>query len=69
MSWSRTSEWWRTLREVCAELERTPDGPLPWRPHYAEIFGDRDGLLVALRYRSRLIEQAQDLVDREPVPA
>lgn len=59
MSWTRTSEWWRTLREVSEELERTGDGVLPWRPHYADVFGDRDGLLAALRYRWQLTAQAQ----------
>lgn len=60
MSWSRTSEWWRTLREVSDELERRRDGVLPWRPHYAEVFGDQDGLLRALRYRWELIARAQE---------
>jgi hypothetical protein len=59
MSWARTSEWWRALREVSAELELRQDGRLPWQPRYAEIFGDRDGLRRALRYRWTLIEQAQ----------
>jgi hypothetical protein len=59
VSWTRTSEWWRAVREVSDELEHTGLGMLPWRPHYAEVFGDREGLLAALRYRWQLIAQAQ----------
>jgi hypothetical protein len=59
MGWTRTTEWWRTLRQVCDELERRDDGQLPWQPRYADVFGDREGLLRALRYRWTLIAQAQ----------
>jgi hypothetical protein len=59
MSWTRTSEWWRTLRTVSDELEHRQDGALPWQAEYADIYGDRDGLVAALRYRWQLIEQAQ----------
>jgi hypothetical protein len=69
MGWTRTNEWWRALREVCAELElregcaelelRGGAGELPWHPRYAEIFGDREGLRRALLYRWTLISQAQ----------
>lgn len=58
MSWQRTNQWWSTLREVATEVERARDGRLPWHPRYAEVFGDRDGLLAALRYRWRLMVQA-----------
>jgi hypothetical protein len=59
MSWESTSEWWRTLREVSEELELNRDGELPWKPQYAEIFGNREGLLQALRYRWQLIARGQ----------
>jgi len=66
MSWESTSEWWRTLREVSEELERNVDGELPWQPRYAEIFGDRDGLLQALRYRWQLIARGQEADPSHP---
>lgn len=60
MSWESTSERWQAIREVSAELERNRDGVLPWQPRYADIFGDREGLLAALRYRWQLIVRAQE---------
>ena len=59
MGWTTTSGWWRALREVSDELELRQDGEVPWQARYADIFGDRDGLLQALRYRWTLILQAQ----------
>lgn len=64
--WRRTSEWWRALREVSDELERRRDGVLPWHPRYAEIFGDRAGLRRALRYRWKLIAEAQEADPEAP---
>jgi len=57
MSWETTHRRWAALREVAAAAEFSLD--VPWRPEYAELFGDRAGLLAALRYRSELAEQAQ----------
>jgi hypothetical protein len=57
MSWTRTHEWWQTLRAIEAELDG--DGHIPWRPEYADLFGDPNGLLRALHYRWTLLVQAQ----------
>lgn len=48
MGWPETHRYYAALRAVEEELNRTGDGPLPWRAEYAEIFGDRHGLLLAL---------------------
>lgn len=64
MSWNRTHQWWGTLRQVVAEIERRQDGTLPWQPSYADVFGDRAGLRRALTYRWTLMEQAQADGDR-----
>jgi len=57
MSWEMTHRRWDALREVAAAAEFSRE--LPWRPEYAELFGDREGLVAALRYRSRLAAEAQ----------
>ncbi|CRK55356.1 hypothetical protein [Alloactinosynnema sp. L-07] len=59
MTWSETNSYYSTLRSVAADLERTRDGVVPWRPGFAEIFGDREGLLLALRRRWVVMVQAQ----------
>jgi hypothetical protein len=59
MSWNEANRYYSALHDVVAELERTGDGVLPWRAEYAAIFGDRDGLLLALRRRWQLMVQAQ----------
>ncbi|MDP3891868.1 hypothetical protein [Nocardioides sp.] len=59
MTWSETHRRWAVLREVLEALETHPDGGLPWRDEYADVFGDREGLLTALRYRWQLIARAQ----------
>ena len=65
MSWQRTHDWWDALREAEAAADR--DGVLPWRAGYEPLFGDRHGLLLALRYRWSLLVEAQ--VDPELPPA
>jgi len=57
MSWETTHRRWAALREVAAAAEFSRE--VPWRPEYAELFGDREGLLAALRYRADLAVQAQ----------
>jgi hypothetical protein len=57
MSWESTHRRWAALREVAAAAEFSRE--IPWRPEYAELFGDREGLLAALRYRYDLAAQAQ----------
>lgn len=59
MTWSETHRRLDALRAIEAELNRKRDGQLPWRPEYAEIFGGRRTLLLQLRYRWRLLVEAQ----------
>lgn len=59
MSWTQTHRRWAVLREIAALVEREPDAALPWSTEHAELFGDRDGLVAALRYRCTLQSEAQ----------
>ena len=59
MTWQRTHDWWRAVRAAEAAIDRDPDGALPWEAGFAELFGDRDGLVLALRYRWSLLVEAQ----------
>lgn len=59
MSWDETHRRWAALREVAATAEFRHDGELPWKDEWAELFGDRDGLVAALRYRHELALSAQ----------
>lgn len=58
MTWNETHRRWRALREIEEGLA-DGTGELPWTPEYADLFGDRDGLLAALRYRWELSRDAQ----------
>jgi hypothetical protein len=51
MTWTETHERYRIIREVVKAAEGDPTGSLPWREEYAEYFGNRDGLVAALRSR------------------
>ena len=48
MTWSETKRAGRHARRsrTCSSRTRTAD--LPWTDEYAELFGDRDGLVTAL---------------------
>ena len=59
MTWTETHERFRIIREVVAAAEADPTGTLPWRDEYAELFGDRDGLINALRSRWQHTCEAQ----------
>ena len=59
MTWTETHERHRIIREVEAAATADPSGALPWRDEYAAHFGDRDGLLFALRHRWERTCQAQ----------
>lgn len=59
MSWDETHRRWAVLREVAAAAEFRRDGEVPWQDEYAELFGDRHGLVAALRYRHELALAAQ----------
>ncbi len=68
MTWHETRARWRILREIAAGSDHDPTGALPWNDEYAEVFGDRDALVAALRYRWTVAQQAQlDMFLTEPV--
>jgi chromosome condensin MukBEF complex kleisin-like MukF subunit len=68
MTWHETRARWRILREVAAASDHDPTGALPWNDEYAEVFGDRDALVAALRYRLTNSQRAQmDMFLTEPV--
>ena len=52
MTWHESVERIRIIREVEAAAAVDPSGRLPWRDSWAPSFGDRVGLLTALRDRS-----------------
>src|SRR5689334_4555627 len=58
MSWTQTHRRWQALQEIEA-LANAGCTELPWNTEYAEIFGDRDGLVAVLRYRWRLSQSTQ----------
>ena len=67
MSWTETHRRWQALQEIEALASAGCD-ELPWNTEYAEIFGDRDELAAALRYRLKLTRDAQlDTHLSEPV--
>ena len=59
MTWNETHRRWQALRAVEERLSATDAPVLPWDDELAAIFGDRDGLRAALRYRWRLAVSAQ----------
>jgi hypothetical protein len=59
MSWTETHERFRIICEVVAAAEADPTGALPWREDYAPLFGDRNGLVDALRQRWQRTCEAQ----------
>jgi hypothetical protein len=58
MSWTQTHRRWQALQEIEA-LANAGCADLPWNDEYAEIFGDRDGLVAVLRYRWHLTQSTQ----------
>ncbi|MGO4257206.1 hypothetical protein [Marmoricola sp. RAF53] len=59
MTWSETHRRWRAMQEIETLVNASASGELPWNDEYAALFGDRDGLLAALRYRWELSVSAQ----------
>jgi hypothetical protein len=64
MSWTETHRRWQAMQEIEALANAALSNPgiaddLPWNQEYAEIFGDRDGLAAALRYRWEQTRRAQ----------
>jgi len=68
MTWSETKRRWRVMREIEELFVADPEAQLPWTEEYAELFGDRDHLVTALRYRWQLTRDAQ-LDTHSPEPA
>lgn len=58
MTWSETHRRWQALQEI-EVLANAGCTELPWNEEYAAIFGDRDALAAALRYRWDLARQTQ----------
>jgi hypothetical protein len=71
MSWQDAHRYNQALRTVEAELNRTADSDIIWRPEFAEIFGSPDRLLLALRSRWETLRQAQveDIATADGGPA
>jgi hypothetical protein len=68
MTWHETRARWRILREIAEASTHDASGTLPWTEEYAEVFGDRDALVAALRYRLTNTQRAQtDMFLTEPV--
>lgn len=59
MTWSQTHRRWQALRAIEEHLASSEAAELPWHDDYAELFGDRTGLVAALRYRWQLAMDAQ----------
>ncbi len=67
MTWSETKRRWRILREIEEVFLADPGAELPWSEEYADLFGDRAGLVASLRYRWQLTRDAQlDTYSPEP---
>lgn len=67
MTWSETKRRWAILREIEDLFVADPEADLPWTEEHAVLFGDRDGLVAALRYRWQLTRDAQlDTYSSEP---
>lgn len=54
MTWSETHRRWQAMRTIEEQLAGTTTAALPWNAELAELFGDRAGLVAALRYRWQL---------------
>ena len=59
MTWTETHRRWQALRAIEQDLWSAERPELPWNDELALIFGDRDGLRAALRYRWRLAVSTQ----------
>ena len=59
MTWTETHERFRIIRDVVRAAEADPSGVLAWREEYAEYFGNREGLVNALRSRWQHTCEAQ----------
>ena len=59
MGWTDTHRRWQALQEIETRANEEALDALPWEPEYAELFGDRDRLVAALRSRWDHSRQAQ----------
>lgn len=59
MTWEQAHRRYAALREIERLADADATGALPWTPAYAEVFGSRDLLLVALRHRWRTLVECQ----------
>ncbi|WP_182378529.1 hypothetical protein [Nocardioides sp. WS12] len=59
MTWTETHRRWQALRSIEEQLATATNPELPWNDELALIFGDRAGLVAALRYRLRLTVNTQ----------
>lgn len=59
MTWTETHRRWQALAEIETLVNASTSDELPWNAEYAEIFGDRDGLVAALTYRLNLNRDTQ----------
>lgn len=69
MTWHDPHERTRIIREVEAAAAADLSGRLPWRESWSACFGDRSGLLTALRSRwdRMCIAQLDELTSPEQV--
>lgn len=59
MTWSETHRRWQAMRTIEDQVSATSTPELPWNDELALLFGDRTGLVAALRYRWQLSLDAQ----------
>jgi hypothetical protein len=59
MGWTETHRRWQALQEIEDLANAAAIDELPWNTKYADVFGDRDSLAAALRYRWEQTRRAQ----------
>ena len=59
MTWSETHRRWQAMRAIEEQLTTASEPELPWNDELALLFGDRAGLVAALRYRWQLSVDTQ----------
>ena len=59
MGWTETHRRWQALREIETMANAGTLDALPWTAEYAELFGDPDHLVAALRSRWVQARRAQ----------
>jgi hypothetical protein len=59
MGWTETHRRWNALQEIEARANAGSLDALPWTEEYADLFGDSDRLVAALRSRWEHARRAQ----------